>query len=377
MVFLHDGGGVVHGSDHDLMRVHLLTTPVCQTTRANSLDGFNMRTILFAEVLRRLGIHTILYGSEPSQNEAPCVDFVSCLSEAEQQQHLAGQAYQRYPYDGGNSLFALFNQRAGPHVRDCKQPGDILATICGTAQQQVWEHNPELICLEYSIGYRGVFAPYRVYQSHAWRHMVMGWTGVNGGRDFDTVIPPFYETERFPFEGKPDDYVLFCGRLELGKGIKTACDAAKAAGVRLVVVGHGDEKLVTYGDYVGAVSDEERNRLMAGARAVLMPTQYVEPFGNVCAEAQLCGTPVISTDYGAFTESVAHGLSGYRCNYLGEFVRAIDAVQGLDRAWIRARAQRLWSMETAAERYRGYFARLALVRDQAWQTSQTPALALV
>jgi glycosyltransferase involved in cell wall biosynthesis len=126
----------------------------------------------------------------------------------------------------------------------------------------------------------------------------------------------------------------------------------------LVVVGHGDEKLVTYGEFKGVVSNEERNHILAHATAVLMPTQYLEPFGNVTAEAQLCGTPVISTDYGAFVETVEQGVSGYRCCTLGEFVQAIDWAKDLDRAAIRRRAVAMFGEDAAAVSYDAYFRRL-------------------
>jgi glycosyltransferase involved in cell wall biosynthesis len=351
------------------MRVHLLAIPACQTTRAYNLDGFNMMTIRFAEVLKRLGVYTILYGSE--ETEAPCVDFVTCITKKEIADMLGAGPYQRLNYDGANPIFTTFNARVGTHLRGIKEPGDIIATICGTANHHVSQMHPELPCVEYSIGYRGVFAPFRVYQSQAWRHVVLGFTGSDGGREFDGVIPPCFEVEQFPFEATPSDYLLYCGRLDVGKGIRTAEKAAKAAGAKLLIVGHGgDEKAITYGDYMGTVSNEERNRLLAGARAVLMPTQYVEPFGNVCAEAQLCGTPVISTDYGAFIETVEHGRTGFRCNYLGGFVEAIERVGDLDRAYIRQRAESLWSLEAAVVSYRAYFRRLALVNGEGWNSLQ-------
>ena len=141
----------------------------------------------------------------------------------------------------------------------------------------------------------------------------------------------------------------------------------------LRVIGHGDPRLMTYGDYLGAVTTEQRNRVLSQATAVLMPTQYIEPFGNVSAEAQLCGTPVISTDMGGFVESVEQGVTGYRCNTLGEFVQAVDLAPLLDRASIRARAERLYGCEAADAAYRSYFRRLDTVRGEAWR-DMTPSL---
>lgn len=344
------------------MRFHLLSVPNTVLTADFPLDGFCHRTRMFAALLKRLGHEVVLYGVEGS--DTPCDQFVACLSRAEYDGFVGATPYQHVPFEPSTPLFLTFNTRAAQTIRGLKRPGDVIATIAGAAQAFVAEHHPELRFLEYSIGYRGICAPYRVYESHAWRHVVHGYTGVDGGRDFDTVIPPWFDD--MP-TASPEPYVLYCGRLVESKGIKTACDATQHAGVKLVLVGHGNEALVTYGEYLGAVPNEERNRLMAGARAVLMPTQYIEPFGNVSAEAQLCGTPVISTDHGAFTETVEQGASGYRCTTLGEFVQAIDLSRYLDRAYIRRRAQRLWSTETAMALYAAYFRRLDLVGKEGWR----------
>lgn len=346
------------------MRIHLLASPNTQTTAAYPLDGFCTRTMLFAALVKRLGHEVILYGVE--RNEAPCDTFVSCLSAADQTKYLDGVPYQNATFSATSPLFLAFNATAAMEIRHRKQAGDVIATITGQAQQQVSEYNPDLTFLEYSIGYKGVCAPVRVYQSHVWRHTMQACAGIDGGREFDAVIPPWFPADDFPYTSDPEPYVLYCGRLVINKGLKVACAAAEHAGVKLLVIGHGDPALVTYGEYLGAVSYEERNRLLSRARAVLMPTQYLEPFGNVSAEAQLCGTPVISTDYGAFVESVEQGVTGYRCHSLGEFVQAIDLASDLDRRAIRTRARRLYSTEAAETAYRPFFQRLSAFGTDGW-----------
>jgi glycosyltransferase involved in cell wall biosynthesis len=345
------------------MRVHLLAVPNTQTTDAYPLDGFCVRTRYFARLLMRLGHEVILYGV--GENDTPCSAFVQCLTTEEQRGLIGDTPYQAVPFTATSPLFLTFNKRVAIHLRGLKQPQDVIATIAGSAQQLVWEQNPELTFLEYSIGYTGVGAPYRVYQSHVWRHVVHGFSGIDGGRTFDAVIPPWFDANAVPVHTEaPEDYVVFCGRLTTVKGLKTACDAAERAGVRLVVMGHGDPSLITYGEYVGAVSNEERDRIYAKARAVLAPTQYIEPFGNISAEAQLCGTPMITTDFGAFVESVEQGATGFRCVTLGEFVQAIDMARGLDRQYIRDRAVRLYGEDAAALSYQTYFKRLALIHGE-------------
>lgn len=341
------------------MRVHLLAVPNCPTApESYPLDGFCFRTWAFAKLLKHLGHEVFFYGVEGSDVQSDL--NVWAVSHDEWRGFIGTTPYQEVPFEPGSPLFLTFNTRAAGHIRGIKQPGDIIATIAGSSQMFVSEHHPELRFLEYSIGYNGVCAPYRVYESHAWRHVVHGFTGVEGWRAFDAVIPPWWDADTFPVSDESEDYVVFCGRVRDGKGIQMACRAAEAAGIDLVVIGHGQPELVTYGEYVGAVPNDRRNALIAKARAVLMPTAYIEPFGNVSAEAQLCGTPVLGPPCGAFTETIAHGESGYHCATVGEYVQAIDLARTLDRRAIRHRAVRLYGTEAAARAYTAYFRRLDL-----------------
>lgn len=359
------------------MRIHLLAPPHVPLTTAYELDGFVQRTILFAETLKALG-HTVwLYGCEGA-TDAPCDRYVPMIPAA-RVAHLMGEAqYQHLHYDAANPIFLDANRSALATIQSFKEPRDVIATICGTAQRMVFDQHPELLALEYSIGYQGVFAPYRVFQSHVWRHAVHGMWNMDGGREFDAVIPPWFHNEAMPYTARPDPYVVYCGRIVSRKGVMTACKAAELAGVKLILIGSEDQpNLISYGEYRGTVSTPERNELLSRAQACLMPTQYVEPFGNVAAEAQLCGTPVISTDYGAFVESVEQGKTGFRCSYLGEFVDAIHRAPSLDRSYIRARATRLYGFDAGLEQYRAYFHRLSLLWQQGWETREVPEREMV
>lgn len=353
------------------MRVHLLSLPNVQTTAAYDLDGFNTVTIRFAKLLKGLGHYVCLYASE--ENEAPCDELVTCITKAEQKQWGGPAPYQHANIAPQNPLWRLASPRMIAAIQQRKQPQDIICTIGGGSQADVTQAHPDLFAVEYCIGYEGCYAPYRVFQSQAWRHMCYGAQGMKlGGRFFDEVIPAFYETEKFPFTTTPDNYVLYVGRIIPYKGIQIACQAAQLAGVPLKVIGHGDlaqiPKLVTYGEYLGALNEASRNQVMAHAKALICPTIYVEPMGMIAVEAQLAGTPVISTDHGGFTESVEHGYTGYRCNLLGEFVSAIGKVESLDREKIRDRAHALYSMETGARLYDNYFRRLLTLWDKGWNT---------
>lgn len=358
------------------MRVHLLSFPSTQTTAAYSLCGFTSATIRFARVLKMLGYHVTLYGSE--ENDAPCDELVTVITKEEQETLLGTVPYQHAPMTAScYPLWALANARIIKQIGKRKAPHDVICSIGGAAHQPIALAHVDLPFVEYSIGYCASFAGYRVYESHVWRHCTHGWQvqqsshieGGGDGRFFDAVIPLFFDKDEFTPRTKKEPFVLYVGRLIERKGIAIACQAAARAGVPLKVIGHGDTSLVTHGaEYLGAVSQAERNDWMSRATALLCPTQYLEPFGSVAVEAQMAGTPVISTDFGGFVETVEPGVTGYRCNYLGEFVQAIHDAPSLSPMAIRQRAERLYSLEAVAPQYRAYFDRLSLLWGDGWNT---------
>jgi glycosyltransferase involved in cell wall biosynthesis len=348
-------------------RIHLLAPPNTQTTKAYSLDGFTIATIKFAAMMKSLGHTVILYGSE--ENEAPCDELVTVVSKQEINDGLQGSEYQYAGADNRYPLWDLANKRTIEEIGKRKQPRDFICLIGGTAQKSVCDAHPDLMAVEYSIGYLGCFAPYRVYESHAWRNTVQGIQGQYDGKFYDTVIPYFFDPEEYPFRDPKDDFALYVGRLTPRKGLEIACRAAERAGVPLKVIGHGDPSLVTNGaEYLGALDDDQKKDYMSRAKCLICPTIYVEPFGSVAVEAMLCGTPVVSTDFGAFCETIDDGVTGFRCNTLAEFSQAIADSRLLYPETIRRVACQKFGMAQAAQKYQTYFDRLHTLWDKGWET---------
>jgi glycosyltransferase involved in cell wall biosynthesis len=215
-----------------------------------------------------------------------------------------------------------------------------------------------------------VFAKYRVFESYAWMHSIYaGWKNPTtaDGQFYDAVIPGYLEPEMFPLgDGKGDEkgeYYLFIGRLIDRKGYRIAQEVCERLGKRLILAGPGEQS--GYGEFVGSVGPEQRAKLMGGAIATFAPTLYVEPFGNVVIESQACGTPTITTDWGAFTENNPES-SGFRCRTLREFVQAAEGVKYLDRQKVRNRAVSLYNLDTIALQYEAYFQRLLTLWGDGW-----------
>ena len=74
----------------------------------------------------------------------------------------------------------------------------------------------------------------------------------------------------------------------------------------------------------------------------------------MAVEAQLCGTPAITTNFGVFSETVRHGGTGFRCSTLQDFVNAARNADKLEPQAIRARAER-YLMDNVRWQFDGWF----------------------
>lgn len=169
-------------------------------------------------------------------------------------------------------------------------------------------------------------------------------------------------TDRVP----ADAPLVFLGRLERTKGAHTAIEVARRAGRTLVLAGnvveagesreYFDREIAPHIDgrdvrYVGPVNDEQKNVLLGGAAAFLMPIEWDEPFGIVMAEALACGTPVIGFGRGAVPEVVTHGETGFLCATVDEMVAAVSALDRIDRRACRARCESHFSDRVIVDAY--------------------------
>jgi glycosyltransferase involved in cell wall biosynthesis len=164
-----------------------------------------------------------------------------------------------------------------------------------------------------------------------------------------SIIPHGIDVARFPYGAAPDDYVAFLGRFIPGKGALEAIDVARRAGVQLrmaaaetdyyrqQVARHVDGEQI---QYLGELDFAAKTSLLSRARALIYPVQTPEPFGLVLVEAMACGTPVAALRCGAVPELVSAGVSGRIFDTLDALINGLPQVYALDRAAVRAHAQR-------------------------------------
>lgn len=348
------------------MRFHLPALPGQPVggPKGRSVCAFTEKVRKFPAMMRPLGHEVIVYGDPDWDHEG---------------QHVVCYPSLDAPPDFTPEAWQPFNEAAAEAIKERMEPGDVLGLMGGLAQSYLVHALPELWPVEYGIGYGGSFAPYRVFESSGWMHTTYGQQrGTNSadGSFFDAVIPAYFERDAFPDGSNSDDgYLLYVGRLTERKGIEIVCETARRMDMPLKLAGAGDYT-PTYGEQLGIVGPEERGELMANAKALMCPTIYIEPFGCIAVEAQLAGTPVIATDWGAYRETVEQGVSGYRCHTLGEFMWAVDNVDKLDGKAIRDHAQATYSLEALGPEYDRYFDRLTRLAGDGWyDTDRVPPIA--
>lgn len=319
--------------------------------------------------MKGLGHTVYLYAG--TENEAEVDELVTCITEEERVAFLAGKHYVDADFNYNLPTWRNFNDKAIEGIKARAGEKDFICLIGGLAQKQIADALPNMMSVEFGIGYGGTFSKYRVFESYAWMHTVYGTQNNNAhaidGNFYDAVIPNYFEVDKFPFRDKKDDYYLFIGRLTGRKGFQIAADVCKKLGKRLIIAGHGTPP--EYGEYVGVVGPKKRGELMAGAIATFVPTLYIEPFGGVAIESMLCGTPIITTDWGAFTETNVHGVTGFRCHNQVEFMKAAEDVKELDFIQIRKDAISKYSVDVVAKQYELYFKRLSTLWGDGWYAS--------
>ncbi len=310
------------------MTVHVVALPHTKTVRDPSWCAFTSQTITFCDMLTSLGHRVVLYAAD--ETDTADTELVTiCTGDAP------------IDWDPTAPHWQAMNTAAVEAIAARHEPGDVVALTAGRCQATIADAFPTVI--EPIVGYSGPNPnTHRAFPSQAWRHCVAGAEAGDAaradGRFYDRVIPHAVAPQ--PYRRDHDGYLLFVGRLEQRKGLDVVGEIAARTGRRVLIAGQGPYPIPDGCEHVGTVGPDLRAELMGGAVALLAPTLYVEPFGLVAVEAMRCGTPVVSTDWGGFCDTVANGVSGYRCNTLAGFLDAIEACGDLDRAEVAGWAAR-------------------------------------
>lgn len=344
------------------MRVHLPGIPHTLTSERFSHCAFTGKVLKMIPMLRAQNVEVIHYGIG---SENPGASSHIELMDEETQIDLLGHDHSdptRFVGTDGHvehPVYQLFNKRLERALRARVEPDDIVALPFGHGHYQGTRSHPG-INIETGIGYPVCCEPFRVYESAAWLH----WHAAREDRgvyDHEWVIPNYFNAADWAL-GDGGEYVLYFGRLVQSKGLDVFWNLAKVRpDLRFVMCGQGDptpwltEPNI---EYLPPVHGLERSVLLGRAIALVAPSRYIEPFCGVTVEANLCGTPALTSVTGAFRETIQDGRNGWRCLHLGDWCAALEWAESLqvDSRWlIQLQAQETYSLHAIGPKYLAVF----------------------
>jgi len=183
---------------------------------------------------------------------------------------------------------------------------------------------------------------------------------------------------QYPFSPQGGDYLAFLGRVSPEKGLDVAIALAREVGIPLRIAAKVDSLDRPYFEreivpllrgplveFLGEIGDGEKPAFLGGARALLFPVDWPEPFGLVMIEALACGTPVIARPRGSVPEVIEDGVTGFVADTLDDLVDAAKRIDTIDRAGCRRRFEERFSVARMADGYEAVYRRLAAARRAA------------
>jgi glycosyltransferase involved in cell wall biosynthesis len=176
------------------------------------------------------------------------------------------------------------------------------------------------------------------------------------------------DVSAYKFRADKERALVYIGRANPDKGPTEAITIARRAGFPLLMLlkrGEPPERayferevepmLGSDVELYENVTHEEKNELLGRACAMVFPIRWPEPFGLVMVEAMACGTPVITTNWGAAPEIVEDGVTGFRRDAEDDLVDVIRMVDTLDPVACRRRVEHLFSGEAMVHGYEALF----------------------
>ncbi len=343
-------------------RFHVLAVPHTITSKDYLACAFTQKVLKFCTMMHNRKHIIYHYGHELSQVE--CTEHISIINS-----EILETAYGNYNYHKeffkyeNKEAIKIFNDNAIKEIETRKQKGDFI--LCFWDQKEVANAHKDLIIVRPGIGNHNsnIWAPYNIFESHSVMNNTYGSNQFKNPSWYDCVIPNYFDLGDFQYKDQKENYLLFIGRLIANKGLSLAVDVAIRTNNTLIVVGQGDYYSIMGKNHVkpdnvilfGYANETQRKILLASAKALILPTYYSEPFGGVVIEAGLSGTPVITTDWGAFAEIVLHGITGYRCRTIEQFCWAIKNINNIKPIDCRNWCENNFSLERVAKMYEEFF----------------------
>jgi len=191
----------------------------------------------------------------------------------------------------------------------------------------------------------------------------------------------------YSFHPQPGQYLAFLGRIAPEKCPDRAIAIATRAGIPLRIAAKVDpadrdyfkeriEPLMDHPlvEFLGEITDAEKNDFLGGACALLAPFDWPEPFGLVFIEALACGTPVLAYRRGSVPELIENGVTGYVCEQMDEFITAVKQLSIIDRRRCRHAFEARFTVERMVQDYLDVYEQIVTDRSTTAVSNHIPSV---
>lgn len=160
------------------------------------------------------------------------------------------------------------------------------------------------------------------------------------------------------------DYLAFLGRISPEKRPDRAIEIAIRSGMHLKIAAKVDRVDQEYFEakikpllkhpgieFIGEITDREKNEFLGDAYAYVFPIDWPEPFGLTMIEAMACGTPTIAFRCGSVPELMTEKVTGFVVDDLESAVASVARIPEIDRRACRATFESRFTAQRMSAEY--------------------------
>lgn len=383
-----------------MIRLHMPAIPHTITTNNFSHCAYTGKVLRFCAMMKKRGFEVYHYGIETSTVDA--TKHIELLSKKKWESLRIESYLYLHPNltkeevkeklkndtsfigdlgNYGTPLYIEFNKKLKQALKIYYRSTatDIFCLPFGRSHEAAIEAM-NLVVVESGIGYPDSYHNFRIFESYCQLHATLALEKKNC-QHYWFVVPNYFNVLEWPLNLNPDNKkVGFFGRICNIKGCNIVLEIAyKFPHIDFVFCGQGDpmpyinkSKNIKYKPPIHGL---ERGEFLSSLTVLIAPTLYAEPFGGVAVEAQLCGTPVITNDFGAFVETIEPFKTGVFCHTLADFCKGVEMAldNKFDRQYIHDRAKRLYDMDVVGKKYEYTFKSILEIQNgnNGWYSPNT------
>lgn len=133
-------------------------------------------------------------------------------------------------------------------------------------------------------------------------------------------LPNFVDLPKKNHDKVEEDFILYSGRVDVGKGVETLIRAVSGTGIHLKIAGDGkllaklkEEKLPNV-EFLGYQNKESLQKLLQNSKFIIAPSEWYENAPMAILEAMSFSKPVIGSNIGGIPELIDDKESGFLFN---------------------------------------------------------------